>query len=198
MTHYLLFFFVWLLIFSAWSYTELRMVEILSSCKGCAVINWRTTDLQQLDRQTKKLLSMHGVHHPAADVDQLYALCTEDGRGLQQIESTYQSCIVGLDCYLRAADLFMQMVQKCDARSCDPLIRSDAWLVSLLHSCEGVWLGTRSRSACMEVGPSCVMVSSSKRLKRKQTFSHVQQFFSYASWGRKLYSIAVSLRNHPW
>ena len=61
--------------------------------------------------------STHGVHHPAADVDRLYAMCTKGGRGLQQIESTYQSCIVGLDCYLHnSSDLFMQMVQEYDAR----------------------------------------------------------------------------------
>ena len=35
------------------------------------VIHWRTTDLQQLDRRTRKLLTMHGVHHPSADVDRL-------------------------------------------------------------------------------------------------------------------------------
>ena len=84
---------------------------------GFGVIHWKTTDLQQLDRRTRKLLSMHGVHHPVADVDRLYAPCAEGGRGLQQIESTYQSCIVGMDCYLRnSSDLFMQMVQECDAR----------------------------------------------------------------------------------
>ena len=62
---------------------------------GFGVIHWRTTDLKQLDRRSRKLFSMHGVHHPAADVDWLYAPCTEDGRLLRQIESTYQSCIVG-------------------------------------------------------------------------------------------------------
>ena len=67
---------------------------------GFGVIHWGCTDLQQLDRRTRKLLSMHGVHHPAADVDRLYAPCSDGGRGLQQIESTYQSCIVGLNCYL--------------------------------------------------------------------------------------------------
>ena len=66
--------------------------------------------MQQLDRQTRKVLSMHGVHHPAADVDQLYALCTEGGQELQQIESMHQSGIVGLDCYLHNSSyLFMQM-----------------------------------------------------------------------------------------
>ena len=41
---------------------------------------WGCTDLQRLDRRTRKLLSMHGVHHPAADVDRLYCPCS-DGEG---------------------------------------------------------------------------------------------------------------------
>ena len=72
------------------------------------VIHWRTTDLQQLDRRTRKLLTMHGVLHPSADVDRLYAPCNEGGRGLQQIEAMYKSCIVGFECYLRdSSDPYM-------------------------------------------------------------------------------------------
>ena len=83
---------------------------------GFGVIHWGCTDLQQLDRRTRKLLSMHGVHHPAADVDRLYAPCSDGGRGLQQIESTYQSCIVRLNCYLAdSSDPFMQMIRECDS-----------------------------------------------------------------------------------
>ena len=79
------------------------------------VIHWGTTDLQQLDRQTRKLLTMNGVHHPSADVDRLYAPCNEGGRGLQQIEGMYKSCIVGLDCYLGDSfDPYMQLVYECD------------------------------------------------------------------------------------
>ena len=64
------------------------------------VIHWGTTDLQQLDdRRTRKLLTMHGVHHPSADVDRLYAPCNEGGRGLQQIEAMHVQvlhCRVGI------------------------------------------------------------------------------------------------------
>ena len=60
---------------------------------------------------------MHGAHHSSADVDRLYAPCNEGGRGLQQIESVYQSCIVGLDRYLRdSPDPYMQMVYECGSR----------------------------------------------------------------------------------
>ena len=80
------------------------------------VIHWGTTDLQQLDRRTRKLLTMHGVHHPSADVDRLYVPCTEGGWGLQQIEAMYKSCIVGLVCYLGdSSDRYMQLVYECDS-----------------------------------------------------------------------------------
>ena len=59
---------------------------------------------------------MHGVHHPSADVDRLYAPCNEGGRGLQQIEARYKTCIVGLECYLRdSSDPYMQLVYECDS-----------------------------------------------------------------------------------
>ena len=38
---------------------------------GFGVIHWGCTDLQQLNRRTRKLLSMHDVHHPSTDVDRL-------------------------------------------------------------------------------------------------------------------------------
>ena len=80
------------------------------------VIHMGCTDLQQLNRWNRKLLSMHGVRHPAADVDRLYAPCSDGGRGLQQIESTYQSCIVRMTCYLADnSDPFMQMMRECDS-----------------------------------------------------------------------------------
>ena len=71
-----------------------QWVALMVLAYSCNFIHWRTTNLQQLDRQTRNLFT-HCVHHPVADVDWLYALYLEGGRGLQQIESTYQSCIVG-------------------------------------------------------------------------------------------------------
>ena len=62
---------------------------------------------------------MHGVHHPPADFARLYAPCSDGVRGLQQIESTYQCCIVELNCYLAdSSDPFMQMIRDCDSGKC--------------------------------------------------------------------------------
>ena len=65
-----------------------------------------------------------------------------------------------------------------------PLMRSNAWPGSLLHSCRGVSLKTTSQRACMEVGPSCVMVSSSKHLRRMRNIS-IHEAVLVQSWSRK-------------
>ena len=36
------------------------------------IINRHQEELQKLDRKTRKLLTIHGQHHPKADVDRLY------------------------------------------------------------------------------------------------------------------------------
>ena len=36
------------------------------------IINWRIEKIKQIDRKTKKMLTMYKMHHPKADVDRLY------------------------------------------------------------------------------------------------------------------------------
>jgi hypothetical protein len=36
------------------------------------IVNWNQEELQKLDRKTRKVLNIHGQHHPKADVDRLY------------------------------------------------------------------------------------------------------------------------------
>ena len=77
------------------------------------VIHWGTTDLQQLDRRTRK--SPHHARCPPSFGRRGPTPCNEGGRGLKQIEVMYKSCIVGLECYLRdSSDPYMQLVYECD------------------------------------------------------------------------------------
>jgi len=46
-------------------------------------------ELQKLDRKMRKLLNIHGQHHPKADIDQLHVSRKQGGRGLVQIEAAY-------------------------------------------------------------------------------------------------------------
>jgi hypothetical protein len=36
------------------------------------IINWHQEEWRKLERKTRKLLTIHGQHHPKADVDRLY------------------------------------------------------------------------------------------------------------------------------
>jgi predicted short-subunit dehydrogenase-like oxidoreductase (DUF2520 family) len=48
------------------------------------IVNWHQAELQKLDRKTRKLLTIHGQHHPKADVDRLHVPRKQGGRGLMQ------------------------------------------------------------------------------------------------------------------
>ena len=53
------------------------------------IINWHQEKLQKLDQKTRKLLTIHGQHHPKADVDHLYVPRKQGGRGMMQLEAAY-------------------------------------------------------------------------------------------------------------
>ena len=42
-----------------------------------------------MDRKTRKLLIIHGQHHPQADIDLLYVPRKQGGRGLIRLEEAY-------------------------------------------------------------------------------------------------------------
>ena len=52
------------------------------------VLEWRFDELKELDRKTRKLLTMYKGFHPKCDVDRLYVSRKEGGRGLVSCEST--------------------------------------------------------------------------------------------------------------
>ena len=54
---------------------------------GFGIISWHQEELQKLDQKTRKLLTIHGQHHPEADVDHLYVPRKQGGRGLMQLEA---------------------------------------------------------------------------------------------------------------
>jgi hypothetical protein len=45
------------------------------------IVNWRQKELQKQDKKTRKLLTIHGQHHPQADADRLYVPRKQAGRG---------------------------------------------------------------------------------------------------------------------
>jgi len=76
------------------------------------IINWHQEELQKLDRKTRKLLTIHGQHHPKADVDRLYVSREQGGRGLMQLEAAHAVEIAKLvECGDRKEDPLIQVVR---------------------------------------------------------------------------------------
>ena len=55
------------------------------------VTDWPKEEIQNLDIQTRKLLTMYGAFHPKSNVERLYDRRKEGGRGLESIERTISS-----------------------------------------------------------------------------------------------------------
>jgi hypothetical protein len=66
-----------------------------------------------LDRKMRKLLTIHGQHHPKADEDPLYILRIQKERGLMQLEEAYTVPITKLVEYIdRKEDPLIQFVRR--------------------------------------------------------------------------------------
>jgi hypothetical protein len=58
-------------------------------------------EIEKINRKTRKLLSIEGIHHPKAHVNRLYIKRQNGGRGFVKWESTYNPAIVGLNEYIK-------------------------------------------------------------------------------------------------
>ena len=63
-----------ILAINSWAVSVLRY--------GAGVINWTKAELQELDRKTRKTLTMHGALNPNSNVNRLYMHKNIQGRGL--------------------------------------------------------------------------------------------------------------------
>ena len=53
---------------------------------GAGIIQWKASELKDLDRKSRKTMTMYGGLHPKSDVDRLYVKRKEGGRGLISVE----------------------------------------------------------------------------------------------------------------
>ncbi|CAH3168102.1 unnamed protein product [Porites evermanni] len=65
------------------------------------IIDWKTSELKEIDTKTRKLLNMHKMLHPKADVERLYIPRKDGGRGLIDVETAFKTATIGLDHYLK-------------------------------------------------------------------------------------------------
>ena len=67
---------------------------------SAAFVSWRKSELQAIDRKTRKLFTIYGALHPKSEVDRLYIPRKEEGRGLISIEDCVELAIRGLKVYV--------------------------------------------------------------------------------------------------
>ena len=67
-------------------------------------VSWRESELQAIDRKTRKLFTMYGALHPKSDVDRLYIPRKEGGRGLISIEDCVEVAIRGFEVYVHGSE----------------------------------------------------------------------------------------------
>ena len=70
---------------------------------SAAFVSWRKSELQAIDRKTRKLFTIYRALHPKSDVDRLYIPRKEGGRRLISIEDSAELVIKGLEVYVLAS-----------------------------------------------------------------------------------------------
>ena len=74
---------------NAWAVSLLRY--------SAAFVSWRKSELEAIDRKTRKLFTIYGALHPKSDVDRLYIPRKEGGRGLISIKDCVELAIRDLE-----------------------------------------------------------------------------------------------------
>ena len=71
---------------------------------SAANFSWRKSELQAIDRKTRKLFTIYGALHPKSDVDRLYIPRKERGRGLRSTEDCVELVIRGFKVYVHGSE----------------------------------------------------------------------------------------------
>ena len=58
------------------------------------IIDWKISEIKKIDTKTRKLLNMHKMLHPKADVERLYLPRKDGGRGLIELETAFKAATI--------------------------------------------------------------------------------------------------------
>ena len=71
---------------------------------SAAFLDWTGAELEQMDRRTKKLMTMYWALIPKSDVARIYLSRKEGRRGLTSVEDTVRLAILGLERYVLTSE----------------------------------------------------------------------------------------------
>ena len=93
---------------------------------GAGIINWKVDELKQMDRTTRKTLTMYGALHPKSDIDRLYLKRNHGGRGLISIETCVRSEENNLGLYVSESnELLLKGVMRVGTIKTENLMRKE-------------------------------------------------------------------------
>ena len=68
---------------------------------SAAFLEWSRLQPEEIDRRTRKLLTMHNGFHPKSNIDRLYLSRSEGSRGFIGVQDTVEIAILGLRNYVK-------------------------------------------------------------------------------------------------
>ena len=74
-------------------------VPVIRYCAG--IIDWKNSELSNMDRRTRKVLNMYQALHPKLNVDRRYLPHSEGGKGLLSLEKCVNAENRSLGQYLK-------------------------------------------------------------------------------------------------
>ena len=78
------------------------------------IVKWTKDERRKIDETTRKILQKHGIISEKSATDLVYLSRRLGGRGLKNIEQTYQETVLGLDAYFEeSSNRAMLTIQQC-------------------------------------------------------------------------------------
>ena len=84
--------------------TEINTWAISLLRYSAAFLDWARAEFEQMDRRTRKFMTMHRALNPKSDVARIYLSRKEGGRGLISVEDIAKLAILGLERYLLTSE----------------------------------------------------------------------------------------------
>ena len=116
---------------------------------GAGILSWKNAETRALDVKTRKLMRIHGAHHPQGDVDRLYVSRRQGGRGLHSIEEVVKreenalttfveeskepEIIALKDHFIKEKILLGEVIKKDKDRSNHEEARKERWTGKVMH-----------------------------------------------------------------
>ncbi|XP_045477891.1 uncharacterized protein LOC123683040 [Harmonia axyridis] len=98
-------------------FTAINIWAVPSITYSFGVLTWSVTELREIDRGLRTMLTRYGVHHPHSSTIRLYLPRQHGGRGLLNLESVHERDIISLRAYFLGDNSpFFSAIREADDR----------------------------------------------------------------------------------